>query len=100
MQTFMDSRQLAIEKQMGQSVKTAPVETGITLVQPPAASLEMTDGLKDQERHRFATLTPTPLTFQAGVYAEVQGERNGRVDDRVRLSDIIFWSDRVIVSRD
>ena len=48
MQTFMDSRQLATAKQMGRNVKTAPVETGITLVEPPATSSELTDCLKGQ----------------------------------------------------
>lgn len=90
MQTFMDSRQLATTKQMGRSVKTAPVETGITLVEPPATSSEMTDCLNGQGGRSERSETETPLTIQAGIYAEVQGERNGRVDDRVRLSDIIF----------
>ena len=47
----------------------------------------MTDCLNGQGSRSEAE---TPLTIQAGIYAEVQGERNGRVDDRVRLSDIIF----------
>ena len=90
MQTFMDSRQLATAKQMGRNVKTAPVETGITLVEPPATSSEMTDCLNGQGGRSERSETETPLTIQAGIYAEVQGERNGRVDDRARLSDIIF----------
>ena len=90
MQTFMDSRQLATAKQMGRNVKTAPVETGITLVEPPATSSEMTDCLNGQGGRSERSETETPLTIQAGIYAEVQGERNGRVDDGVRLSDIIF----------
>lgn len=90
MQTFIESMPLAREKQVGRNVNTAQVESGKTLVEPPAASLEMTDGLKGQGGRSERRETQTPLTFQAGIYAEVQGERNGEVDNRVRLSDMLI----------
>jgi len=90
MQTFIESMPLAREKQVGQCVNTAQVESDKTLVEPPAASLEMTDGLKGQGGRSERSETQTPLTFQAGIYAEVQGERNGEVDNRVRLSDMLI----------
>ena len=70
MQTFIDSRPLALEKQIGLSVTQSSVLPNTVFVQPPLPSTEMTDRFFRQGVAVERSETAIPLTKEAVIYSE------------------------------
>jgi transposase InsO family protein len=78
-QTFVDSRQLARDKQIGLVVTQNTTLPGHVFVQPPRPATEMTDRLLRQGVAVQRSETAIPLTQQAVIYSE-EPRRAARVE--------------------
>jgi len=85
MQTFLDSRKLALEKQIALVVTQSSTEPNTVFVQPPVPSGEMTDRFRRQGGAVQRSETAIPLTAKAVIYSDEAG-RVARAQPQQRSS--------------